>query len=202
MAVITKTDISNLALSHLRILTVIQDVDTEQSTEAIAAKLWYDAARREALTDFNFGFSRKRLALSTHGEDPPSDWLYRYQWPSDCILPRHIENPLGTDEPPILFIYEEATDGTLSILTDLDEACLVYTFDQEDLTFAPAHFVSGLSYLHASYIGGTITGKAALAKEALRGYGLKSNTGMSHEGNVTAIGTRGAPDAEWTRARR
>ena len=70
-----------------------------------------------------------RKTLTAHGDDPPTDWTYRYQYPSDCVKARFIENPLGRTKDPVPFDVEQSTDGTMSIVTNQNEACLIYTKD-------------------------------------------------------------------------
>lgn len=202
MAAISKTQIANLALSHIHAKGTVENIETEKSTEAKTANLWYDPARRQALADFDFGFSRKRQTLALHLEDPPEgEWAFRYQWPADAVAPRFIQNPLGRGKPPIIFEIEQASDGTQSILTNAEEAVLVYTKDATDPTFFTPHFVLALSYLLAHYIAGPLTSKKSLKDQAIENYNNAINVGAAHEANVTQAGTAGDPEAEWIRER-
>jgi len=194
---VSKTQIANLALSHLDSEDVIENIDTEQSTEAKVARLWYDPARRQALAEYDFHFSRKRLILATHNEDPPSDWAFRYQFPADAVQERFIENPAGRTKPPIPMIVEQAVDGTRSILTDQDEACLVYSRDEEDVTFFPPHFDLALSYLLAHYMSGKIAGKASYKERTIQAYNIAAATGASVQANASAKTTEAPPLASW-----
>lgn len=202
MAAVDKTEIANLALSHLHDKGLIENVDTEESTQAKTAKAWYNPARRQALAEMDMGFARKRLALATHGEDAPEDeWAFRYQYPADCIQPRYIKNPLGRKKPPIPFEIEQADDGTMSIVTGVENAVLVYTRDAEDPTFFTPHFVLALSYLLAHYMAGPLSGKPSLKDKALANYILAIGTGGALEANVTAKGTDEQPLASWHQER-
>lgn len=197
MAKVSKTLIGNLALSHIRNKSVLENIETDTSAAGRVTNLWYDPARCQALADFDYGFARKRLTLGTHGEDPPTEWAFRYQWPSDCIQPRRIQNPLGRQRPPVLFELEQADDGTRSIITDQDEAILVYTSDTENPTFFTPHFVLAVSYLIAHFIAGPLTGKKSIQDKMMENYNNASNVGAAHEANVTARGTEGSPEAPW-----
>ncbi len=201
MAAMDKTTIANLAASHLRNQGVLENVETDTSSLGRTLNLWYDPARRQALADFDYGFSRKRLILAAHSEDPPAEWAFRYQWPSDIIHPRYIQNPVGRGLPPILFDFEQASNGTMSILTNQDEAVLVYTRDAEDVTFFPPHFVLAHSYLLAHFTAGPLTGKKSIQDKMMENYNNAINTGAAHEANVTVRGTEGASLADWTLAR-
>ena len=194
----TKTEIANLALSHIRDKGVLENVETDPTSQGRSANLWYDPARRQALAEFDYGFARRRLILAAHGEDPPAEWAFRYQWPSDIIIPRYIQNPLGRGLPPVLFDFEQAGDGTMCILTDQEEAVLVYTRDVEDTTFFSPHFVLAHSYLLAHFIAGPLTGKKLIQDQMIANYNNAINTGAAHEANVTVRGTEGWPLADWT----
>ena len=198
---VSKTTIANLALSHLRNSAVITNLDTDLSTEALTAKLWYNPSRRQALVDFDLGFSRKRLTLATHGEAPSADWAFRYQWPADCLIPRSLQNPLGRQQPPLPFSFEQADDGTQSILASTDGAILIYTRDAMDTTFFTPHFVLGHSYLLAHYMAGSLTGKTSVQNKMIENYNNASNVGAAHEANVTAPGTQTSLDPDWIRGR-
>ena len=201
MPAVDKTTIANLALSHIRDKGVVENIETDVAVQARTANLWYDPARRQALTDFDYGFARKRLILTAHGQDPPAEWTFRYQFPSDAIQPRHIQNPLGRGKPPIPFEIEQADNGAMSILTDQEEAVLVYTRDAENTTFFTPHFVLAFSYLLAHYLAGPLTGKSAIQKRMIENYNSASNTGAAHEATVTARGTEAEPEAPWIAVR-
>lgn len=198
---VSKTQIANLALSHLDSEDVIENVDTEQSNEAKTARVWYDPARRQALTEYDFHFARKRLALASHNEDPPADWTFRYQYPADCVQERFIENPLGRNKPPIPMLVEQAGDGTLSIVTDQDGAVLVYTRNQEDVTFFTPYFDLALSYLLAHYMSGKIAGKAAYKERTINAYNVAAATGASIQANASAKAMEAPPLASWHQER-
>lgn len=201
MATVSKTTIANLALSHIRDEARVENIETDSRPQAKTANAWYDPARRQALADFDYGFARKRLALALHSEDPPAEWAYRYQYPSDCVAPRRVQNPLGRRKAPPPFEIEQAGDGTLSILSDVADAVLVYSRDAEAVALFPPHFVLALSYLLAHFIAGPLTGKKSIQDTALAQYNMAANTGAAHEGTATASGTEPSPEAEWIEGR-
>ncbi len=183
MAVISKTRIANMALSHIGSRSTVEDL-TEASAEARVIDLWYDYSRMQALAAYNWSFARKRLALTTHSEDPPDGvWAYRYQYPADCVAARMIENPSGersaagivrlpsTQGDAIPFTVEMNNAGTeKTILTDLDTAKLVYTFDQLNTGLFSPFFVELFSHLIAHHVAFTLTGKRTVASDELNKY--------------------------------
>ena len=199
MAAVSKVSIANLALSHVHAKSTIESL-TESSTEARLANLWYDVARREVLASFNWRFARKRLALAEHSDDAPEDeWSYRYQYPADCLAPRYMENQIAVDADAVPFDVELSTDGTMSIVTDLEDARLVYTRDQETVsTFSP-HFVVCLSYRLAWYIAGALTAKQTLAATVDKKYQEALTLAAAHDASQRV--SRAPRDASWIRER-
>ena len=151
--------VCNMALSHVGSSTVIESL-TENSKAAKSCKRWFRAARISTLEAYNWSFARKSEALATHSVDAPTNrWAYRYQWPSDCVAPRFIENPAGRDANAVPFDSENAGDGTKSIVTDLDDAVLIYTFDLENIVSFSMHGILMLSYQLGAFINYEMNGK-------------------------------------------
>lgn len=199
MALISQVTIANLALSLVH-TKGIESLADEAVTEAVVANLWYDPARREVLEAFNWGFGRRRLTLATHAlAAPANEWACRYQYPTDCVAPRYLENPDGPDGDAVPFSKENATDDTLSIVTDLEDAVLVYTRDVTNpLLFTP-HFVVTLAARLAYYMAGTLSNKQSLQANLLKQY----NTWLATAGALDAAQEveRAPRDADYIRAR-
>jgi len=163
--------IANLALSNVGTATTIESF-TENSVEAKQLKLWYDFARKQTLEAFDWNFARKRLDLATHSDDAPSnEWVYRYQYPADALAIRRLENPNGKTDNAIPFEVENSESGEeKTILTDLAEARVVYTFDNTNPDMYSSVFINALSSLLAHYIGFVLTGKKAVVDGNLQRY--------------------------------
>lgn len=146
--------ICNLALGHTGSKSVIEDLD-EKSPQAKICKQFYDPARMQVLEAYDWDFARRRRALALHNDAPPAGiWTWRYQYPADCLKFREIENPsreFATDAIP--FKVEASVDGeSMSILTDMDRATGIYTFDQKVAAMFSWTFVQAFSL----YLGGLI----------------------------------------------
>jgi hypothetical protein len=154
--------ICNMALSNVGAPGTIESID-EETPEAKECKLWFEGARIATLEAYNWTFARKSVALTAHALAAPSNrWAFRYQWPSDCVASRELENPAGIEEDAIPFDIEIAEiDGsdTLSIVTDLEAAVLIYTKDQRNLEMYSFHSVLMMSYRLGFFINPVITGK-------------------------------------------
>lgn len=171
---ISPTQICNLALSNIGARSSVEDFTTEDTAEANECLLWYDFSREQALRMHNWSFARKRLTLASHAVDPPDGlWSFRYQYPFDCLKALRLVNPFGRQANAIPYDIETAEDAgavTRSILTDLDNACLLYTFDVKDTTLFTPFFVELLSYGVAQHIAFALTGKREIKADMLKIY--------------------------------
>lgn len=171
MATINPVKIGNMALSHVGVSSFIETL-SEDSVEANQISLWYDFSREQALEMLDWNFARKRQTLATHSDDPPDGvWSYRYQYPADALKVRTLVNPAGKDADAIPFEIENSEDGSnKTILTDLDEAVVVYTFKLQDTSLFSPMFVEALSFLLAHHIAFALTGNPETKKELLQAY--------------------------------
>lgn len=200
MSVVSDTVIANMALDNIGAKSVIASL-SENSPEAKACKLWYDSSRRQALEAFNWSFARRRLTLASHSDDPPEQrWNFRYQYPVDCIKAREIENPMGPDADAIPFTIELDDAATAkTILTDLDDAVLIYTADISSTSLFSMFFVDTLSALLASRIAIKITGKRTLKGDMIQQYNALIRIAPAHDANE-AVGKK-PREAEHIRGR-
>ncbi len=80
---------------------------------------------------------------------------------------RKLANPAGNNQPAVPFEIETDDDNeNKSILTNLDEAVGVYTFDLETTTLYSPFFVELFSFALASHMAMALTGKLKL-REAM-----------------------------------
>lgn len=165
-------DICNMALSHHGSDTVVASISPpDGSVEAGHCARFYPIARREALEMCAFPWTKKRVALA-ETTNPSDIWSYAYALPTDCITPlRVLQKPSLMSTPWWPFSQQLLVDeyqfftergssefereGDL-LLTHEPEAVLLYTRDIEDTAKFPPTFVSGLSYLLASYLAGPL----------------------------------------------
>jgi hypothetical protein len=189
-----------MALSHIGSRSKIESL-TEASTEAWQCKQWYEFSRLQALEMFNWNFAKKRITLSAHSEDPPDGiWAFRYSYPSDCVVAREIENIIGPDADAHPFKVEMASDGeSKSILTNIEDANLICTFDQANPNMYTSFFVMLLSWVLASNIGFSLTGKQSVVDRAL-GNVLNLQV-MAPAMNANEEVDKPPRDADWIRAR-
>ena len=135
---VSRTDICNMALSHANQESALMDVDTEQDPLASRCRQWYDISRLSALAAYDWSFSRRRATLAIHADSPPSDRSYRYVYPLDCIAIRNIK-PYTANGRQLPYSLEQAENNTRSIVCNIPEAYMRFTFDQTDtFQFSPS----------------------------------------------------------------
>ena len=206
MADISNTLIANMALSHIGAAQI--DSLTEASSEARQVTIWYDYSRLQALEVFDWNFARKRLQLALHGDvisDTSTDplagvWGFRYQYPGDCVAARKIQNSAAPPDDATPFEVEVSLDGQeKTILSDMEDAVLVYTFDTEHTNLYSPFFVELLSHLLASHIAFSLTGKNKVKENEFAIYQSLVISAPAHNANEMVE----APprDSEWIRGR-
>lgn len=191
--------IANLALSNIGNSGTIQSF-SELSTEANVTSLWYDFARLQVLESSDWNFARKTADLALHSDAPPALWGYRYQRPVDCVSIRKIVNPSGPDVDAIPYRIENSLNGeTETILIDLEDAQVDYTFNATEVNLFSTTFITGLSYLLAHYISMPLTNSPEIQDAMLQKYIGFIRIAAARNANEEVQ----APprDAEWIRGR-
>lgn len=154
----SKTEICNLALSHLGIGKEISNIDTDTSEEGSACRRFYDTVRDGVLRQIQWPFSRKFRDLSLIEEEPTSEWAYSYRYPSDCLDVRRIISPLRKDNQDSRIEYIIGQDDSgLIIYCDEADAAIEYTVRSDTPSKYPPDFMMALSLRLAFYIAPRLT---------------------------------------------
>lgn len=156
----SRIEICNLAISHLGVGQTI--VGSEDTVEKTTCDTFYDIAREKILTDLNWTFPRKTVALNLLTDVNHPKWTYSYGWPSDCETPVRVflSGYLESDYMPGPIVNYETgiLDGIRCISTHFQDAWLEYTSNLEDTEIYPIDFVIAFSYLLAFFISPKIKG--------------------------------------------
>ena len=142
----------NMALSHIGSDARVISIDPpDGSVEAEKCAQFYDLARTELLEPGSWAFSLKRATLAQ--VDNPSDtWAFAYAKPAGCLRAVRLLTAAGvTDREGADFEVEAGV-----ILTNEEDAVLVYVTDITDASKFPPSFASALSFLLAGYLAGPI----------------------------------------------
>ena len=165
-------DVCNMALSHFGSESVVTSLSpVDGSVEAGHCKRFFSLARQEALEMAPFTWTKKR-ALMAAVANPSRTWAYAYALPGDCLSPLRVLQQTKASEwlfgpsssaltADALRIFTERGSADFELegrvlLTHEPEAVLLYTRDITDLTHDSAAFISGFSYLLASYLAGPL----------------------------------------------
>ena len=180
MAINSKVEICNLALSHLGNFSTISDIDIPETEAEIVFALWYDISRQTFLkmTMPNFCLARKNLALVV--ETPPQPFSFSYAYPADCL------KVLGRGP-----IEDKTNDYTVEgrrIYTNVtweDGFPLRYVKDITDVTIMSPEFKVGFSWFLAGHTAMDITQDLGKVKtiEALLPEKMSSLSGLNAQEN-------------------
>lgn len=196
----SKISISNMALAHIGHSKIIQSF-TEGSNAANQCEAFYDIARDTLLADHHWLFAKQQVKLAIKS-DPPSGWTYQYALPVNCVNPVKIYNPNSDDdEDKIPFERRISTDGTTEVIvTDKEEAELIYTQKIETVSLMPVYFVMALSYRLAELIAGPMTkNDKDVLNKILRASAIEFNKAINSD--AQAFHKTPKEQASWTAAR-
>lgn len=161
----TKVEIVNLALGRLNEAPIVS-LD-ERSAASNAAKLYYDASRREVLRSFNWGFALRLESLALLDEGV-SDFPFVYALPEDCLRVIRI---LRQGDPDFASgAGQEFVTRSGKVYTYVSDAMLEYVSNVEDANDFDGKFTEALSYKLAADMAYSVTGKLELANHYLGVY--------------------------------
>lgn len=150
----SKTEIANLALIHIGVSPLIEDLEQDDGEEALTVNAVYDVALKAVIRGMEWPFTRKFRTLSLIAEDPTSEWSFSYSYPSDCERFVRIigagRNP--NHEEKIPFLIAQGSGSSRIILTDQSDAEAEYRVREDDPVQYPEDFTLALSYKIAALI--------------------------------------------------
>ena len=194
----TKTEIANIALSHLGVGKEIANLETENSQEANAMRRFYDIAREQVLRDFNWPLATKEVALGLVASNPTTEWAYSYRYPSDCIKLRRIFSGIRNDSRQTRVPFKLVRDaiGRL-IYTDMTDAMMEYTYSEVDASRFTPDFVQALACRLAAYAAPRLTSgdPFKMGERAYKLYVMEITRAQSSAGNEQQDEEK--PNAEW-----
>ena len=200
MASVSIAQICNLALAHInQTQTSITNLDTDTGLTAVQCRIHYDVARRFVLADHYWNFAKKRVILAVSGQAAPTNWIYKYDYPSDCLHFRNIERDTRVEVALPFDIEDDGTDSGLSIVTDKHQAVGVYTRDVVNTALFSPGFAIALGWYLASELAPALTGNMKIQEACLTVYRSTYNAAQSTNSNE--ITSDDQLDASWDRAR-
>lgn len=167
----SQINIVNLALGHLAQAPIVTTADASVQAQA-AVRVW-ETSRKEALRSHDWAFATVVTTLTTsttYGTLTTSglyagDYIYAYQYPSNCLAMWHVYNESLPDKSVGEDFRElyDSVNGAKVIVTNVYEALGEYTFDVTDPTFYDSFFVTALAYRLAADMAMQLTGDPQLA---------------------------------------
>jgi len=169
----SKTEICNLALSHLGVADPIANIETEKTAEATACRTFYDITRQHILRDHPWPFCRRFVQLGLVEECPNDEWGYSYRYPSEALYIRKILGGKRNQAMKEKQKYIIANDDIGKLIwADLNPATAEIIIDEQDATLYDPIVTMAFSYLLAFHIAPRVQDgdPADLATRALRLY--------------------------------
>lgn len=198
----SKTEILNMALSHLGISKDVANIDTEKSEEAAAGRRFYDLAKDIVSTITAWPFLTKIAALALIEASPNVEWAYSYRYPSDCKHLKRILSGVRNDSRQTRSPYRVAHDtGGLVIFSDQENAEMEYSVTPNNPQLYSSDYTLSFSYLLASFMAPRLTkgDQFNLGGKALQLFNFTVSQAEARAFNEEQV--EEAPNAEHIRAR-
>ena len=207
MVEISDTLIANMALTHVGAENDIEEL-LEETVEAKACNTWYGFSLLQTLEAYDWSFARRRAVLTLHGDTISTTaqqplagvWGFRYVYPADCVVLRKMQHPNAPPDNALPFEIELSLDGNeKTIVTNVENAVAVFTFNQTAANLYTPGFVLALSYALAVNIAYTLTAKITVSKEMERRFGIAIGHAAANMLNEAV--EKPPRDAAWIRDR-
>lgn len=203
---VDKVSLCNMALSRVKAGSI--DDFNESSPQAVQCRIFYDVTRDLLLTKFSWGFAKVTRALSDTGVTP-TEWLYQYDYPNDCLRLHYIIPPnsgknivTGTgiatpriDYEPIPFEVGRGDSGSRVILTDYKSANVSYTRKVDDERLFDPLFYQCLAWLLAAEVAIPLGGDSGkrYRDQAIAAYEELMESAQAHSANESEDGRQRLP---------
>lgn len=172
----SEVDICNIALGRIGVKAWIESLNGS-SEAARACKVYYGHSRDAVLSAFPWPFATRRATLAAASGVTYSGWSYAYALPSDFLHAQHLW--MGSRSPRVderaAFALESTTSSGRVLISDLEDAELVYTARVEVVTSYPPLFVEALAWKLAADLAMPLSAKRDLAIAARAAYPVALN---------------------------
>ena len=202
----SQVDIANMALSYVGNSIRISSLN-ENSPAADQCELWMDHSKDTILRAYDWTFATKRISLtaaSISGSQADlfqTNFTERYSYPSDALKIQYITTEGGDRRTSYPFTVENhpSSANTRIILSNINDAIAVYTYEYTNYPTLPPHFVQPLAILLAANVAYVITGKMELAAGLNNLYFQTFQAFTAQDANESNPVT--PPEAEWIQVR-
>lgn len=177
-----KVGLCNISIGNLGISQFIGSID-EQSNEARVCRIFYDQALNRTLEEFPWSFAKSYADLQDIGS-PPSRWLYRYRYPTNCLFVRAVTPRDYFPEVAEYYnsdllqyfnrndfeIIEDQAGGGLAICTNIPEASLTFTMRITAFPLFSALFIDAFGWSLSKDIASPLSAQPSMAEKANQAY--------------------------------
>ena len=189
----TQVELVNQALVRIgQTKSLLSSMSDPSATARVASAVW-DLSRDTVLAAFPWPFAKKTSVLGLLADVERSGWAYAYARPSDCLKVRHLWDGAGDSNLDLRIPFEEqgndAGDGSI-ILTDQEEAELVYTGRIQTVNAFPPEFCEALAWKLAGELVLGIRLSAELRVNAERFYRAALSEAQAAAANQQQQGLR------------
>lgn len=181
----SEVTICNLALSHIGANPIASLSDSLR--EARECKILFDSTRDSVLRDHKWSFATKRLTLALLS-DTYTGWTYAYSYPTDCLVAHEIYNEYSNYSRTSKIEFEIASSSSLTskiILTDKENAELIYTAKITDCNMFDSLFIAALAYKLAMELAIPLKGNGQLTQAMYQLYVITINQAKTISANET-----------------
>lgn len=206
---VSEISICNMALAHCGVTLFIESV-SESSQQSDLCNLFYVPVRDKVLQAIPWPFARQHVTLADVG-NPPTNWGYRYAYPTGCLKIRDIVQGGGNLEfypgerlglsGRVPYQIALAADGnSRTICTNAENAEVEYTARVADVTLFPQSFINALTWALAAEIAIPLTTDMNRAQLAANMYARTLSEAGTDLLNEDAAGP--PPESDFIRSRR
>ena len=176
----TSTRICNYALEYIGRRTIASL--TESSREAKVCNTFYDMARQSVLRDHKWGFATRSITLAAVTATDYVGWDYAYTYPTDALYADKIYTGSSTSTTTVglsqvtghipFTIESNEAKNKKYVLTNQEEAVLIYTADATEENLFDSLFIEALSYKIAATIIIPLKAELSLQQSMNQLYGM------------------------------
>jgi hypothetical protein len=167
----TPDQICNLALARVgddasQITSLPETVSSKYSKEANLCYKFYGVSLQEVLRMHTWNCAKKRAKLARLSTAPTFGFSYQYSLPVDCARPLELHSTSDTSRL-IRYNVEWLVEGR-NILSNIEDAWLLYVSNMADLTNADSLFIKVLYMTLAAKLAYPLTENRVLTNDLIQ----------------------------------
>tara|TARA_Y100000385_G_scaffold108512_2_gene112647 strand:- start:500 stop:1117 length:618 start_codon:yes stop_codon:yes gene_type:complete len=194
----SQVQIAKLALQHVGDRFDITSM-TEVTPEAEQVNLVFNDVRDALLRQHPWNFAKKFTSPATVAGTVPGGWTFMYLYPTDAVRILGITNPLGRNQLPIEFQTARNSANNYCVLTDAENAEIIYTARITTTEDFDPEFTMALSYQLAAKMAMPLTGDRGIAGELEKLATIACNSAWETDSSEGIEPSK--PEADWITAR-